>query len=278
MEILVKLFKENNIHLYPIGDVHIGDKSFGKESKRKLFGYINWIKRNPNAYVILMGDIVNCATLGSPSSPFSQDMDLKDQIKTAVRYFEPIKDKIIGAIDGNHEQRLEKYAGYSPTISICERLSVRYLQSSAIIIFRMGVRKTMVGDKSWGSRASFAGYFHHSTGGGSSVGGKMNRAEKLTDLVADCDFYCAAHNHQLAVAHRIIHTVDRTYSRVEELRQMLINTGGYLEWSGGYAESKQLPPVKIGSPRVNLILKYTKIKDELGKRHEVVKKDIHVSI
>jgi len=279
MEIITKSFTSNSIHLYPIGDIHIGDKCFGKEGGAKLDGYIKWIKKTPTAYVVLMGDLVNCATLNSPSSPFAQDMDLTDQIKTAVGYFEPIKDKILGAIDGNHEQRLSRYAGYSPTISICERLGIKYLQSSAVIIFRLGCygKKIKGNQTSARPRTSFAGYFHHTTGGGSTVGGRMNRAEKLTDIVADADFYCSGHNHQLAVAHRIIHVLDRTHARVEQLRQMTVNCGGYLEWDESYAEQKQLPPLKIGSPRINLFIKRKHRADKYANELDVVK-DIHVSI
>lgn len=277
MEILTKHFFSNSISIYPIGDIHIGDKCFGKESKHKLFGYIHWIKHNPTAYAILMGDIVNCATINSPSSPFQQDMDLKDQIATAVKYFEPIKDKIIGALDGNHEQRLSRYAGYSPTISICERLQIKYLESSAVVIFRLGcLKKILPSNRSTHRpRASFAGYFHHTTGGGATPGGKINRVEKLTDVVADCDFYCGAHNHGLGVMPRDIYIVDRVNSREERLRQMLIDCGGYLEWRGSYAEQKQLSPLKIGSPRINLFLK-RKSRAEFGGVDVI--KDIHVSI
>jgi len=279
MQVITRYFQSNSISVYPLGDIHIGDKCFGAESKHKLEGYIRWIKNNPNAYAVLMGDIVNCATINSPSSPWQQDMDLTDQIKAAVRYFEPIKGKILGAIDGNHEQRLSKYAGYSPTISICERLGIPFLEHSAVIIFRLGCcKKGFVSNPTTSKpRASFVGYFHHTTGGGGTIGGKINRVALLTSIVADADFYCGAHNHQLAVAHRIIEVIDRTYSRAETLRQLLVDCGGYLEWHGSYAEQKQLSPLKIGSPRINLFIKRKRRGDP--KAHILdVQKDIHVSI
>jgi hypothetical protein len=274
MEIITKCFKDSSIHLYAIGDCHIGDKCFGKESRRKLQGYIKWIKETPNAYAVLMGDIVNCATMTSPSSPFAQDMTLAEQIAKAVYYFDPIKDKILGAIDGNHEQRLSRFSGFSPTISICERLGIHYLQASAVIIFRLGCRPTKEASSS-GSRASFAGYFHHTTGGGATVGGKLNRVEKLTGIVADADFYCGSHNHLLAASHHTIKVIDRTLSRVENLRQILVDCGGFLEWDGSYAEEKELGILKIGSPRINMFIKRRHRKGDAD--NETVK-DIHVSI
>jgi len=280
MEILTKYFTESSIHLYPIGDIHIGDKCFGKESRRKLHGYINWIRATPNAYAVLTGDILNVATKDSTTSPFAQDMDLEDQINAAVGYFDPIKHKVLGAIDGNHEQRLSRYCGYSPTISICERLNIPYLKSSAVIVFRLGChnslnQKNKLSNK---SRASFVGYFHHTTGGGGTIGGKINRVAKLREIVADADFYCGSHNHALAVSPNDVRIVDRVFGKIETLRQMLVDCGGYLEWNNSYAEDKQMAPLKIGSPRINLFIKRKKFKNELGKYEEEVIKDIHVSI
>lgn len=241
MEILTKCFTENSIHLYPIGDIHIGDKCFGRESRRKLQGYINWIRATPNAYAVLMGDLVNVATLTSPSSPFDQNMTLDDQIKTVVGYFEPIKHKILGAIEGNHEQRLGRYVGYSPTISICERLGIKYLNDSAVIIFRLGCRPKQFksNPSSRGCRGSFVGYFHHSVGGGATIGGKMNRVEKLTSLVADCDFYCVA-------ANTMIKTIDG-YFPIKDIRigdMVLTKEGTYKKVSKVFSRKADTISIK----------------------------------
>ena len=267
----------NEVYLYPLGDIHIGDNGFGKVSEEKLKGYIDWIKNTPNAFAFLMGDLVNCATLGSPSSPFQQNLDLAGQIKKVVELFEPIKDKIVGAIDGNHESRLIKYSGYSPTISICERLGgVSYFGPSGIIIFRLGCRN----GKS--PRHSFTGYFHHTTGGGRTVGAKMNRVDMLRDIIPNADFYCGGHNHQLGVIHNVTHVVNQTTGKMDVIKQMIIDCGGYLEWNDSYAESMMLRPLKIGSPRVHMMLhRNNKSKTIRGKKksfEEVVTKDLHVSI
>jgi hypothetical protein len=258
----------NEVFLIPMGDLHIGDKSFNSESERKLQGYIDWVKEKPNAFVFLMGDILNDATVDSASSPFQQNMDLKEQIDYATKLFRPIKHKIIGAISGNHEQRLEKYSGYNPTIALCDRLGIFYYGYDGIVIFRLGCHNGKCKDKS--PRASFVGYFHHTTGGGATVGGKMNRVEKLRDVIVDADFYCGAHNHMLGCVHSGIFRINETTEQVEFIRQMLIDCGGYLNYDGSYANMKMLPPVKLGSPKIRMLIKRSG-KDE-------VKKDIHVSL
>ena len=214
-------------------------------------GYIKHIQSNPNAYCFLMGDLINCANIGSKSSVFKQDMDLNDQIKECVKLLNPIKHKILGAITGNHEQRLEHYTGYNTTISICDKLGIHYFGYSGLVIFRLGCHS----GKGKNPRGSFTGYFHHTTGGGGTIGGKINRPSKLREVVTNCDFYCGAHNHLLSCAHTIIKKVNETTEVIEDLRQMVVTTGGYLQFDNSYVEEKMLPPLKIGSPRIHIFVK-----------------------
>jgi len=272
MDVKAFKFNQNDIYLVPIGDIHLGDRAFTHESRMKLEGYVKWIRDTPNAYAFLMGDLINCATLNSPSNPFDEEIpNVNKQIDQVVQILTPIKSKILGAITGNHEERLEKYSGYNPTCSICQGLGVYYFKSSGIVVFRLGCRKS---GKSRGKhpRASFIGYFHHTTGGGSTIGGKLNRSAKLREVVSNCDFYCGGHNHSLTCSHNVIFKVNETTERVDHFRQMIVTTGGYLDYPDSYAEAKMLPPLKVGSPRIHLFLKW-----ENANKNEV-KKDIHVSL
>lgn len=263
-----------DIYLLPIGDCHIGDKAFNKESEIKLKGYIKWVKETKNARVFLMGDILNCATRVSKTSPFEQNMTLKEQIDYATRLFNPIKDKILGAIDGNHELRLSDYSGYSPTITLCERLNIPYFGDSAVLLFGLGCRKKSVKSP----RATFCGYFHHTTGGGSTIGSKINAPDKLRNIVCNGDFYCGSHNHMLGCVHSMVYKINESSGSIEELRQMIVDCGGYLNYSDSYAEAKMLQPLRIGSPRIHLFIKNIKKRDKGKMILDCIKKDIHVSV
>ena len=245
-------FKNNDIYIVPMGDLHIGDRCFTKRSEALVQEKIDWVKHTPNAYIFLMGDLINCATLSSPSNPLKQDMDLGNQIRKCVSLFRGVADKILGAIDGNHELRLDRFSGYSPTISICEQLGIHYFKNSAAVLFRLGCKKTNRRGELNSPRATFSGYFHHSTGGGSTPGGRLNRADKLRSIVTNVDFYCAAHNHSLSTANNIIFRVNETTEKIEEIRQAILTTGGFLEYSESYAEEKMLTPLKMGCPIIHL--------------------------
>ena len=254
---------EDTAYLIVLGDLHIGDKCFTKNSQKKLKGYIDWVKERPNARVFLNGDLLNCATRTSKSNPLEQNLTLQDQEKKVIDYLFPIKSQIIGAIDGNHEQRILEFAGYSPTYSVCRELNIPYLGASAVVKFMVGTR-----DKGKGRTnisQSYIGYFHHTTGGGNSAGGKLNRVDKLRLLFGNADFYCGSHNHMLGVAVTEIPCCDKWGKRIYILRQFIIDCGGFLEWNNSYAERRQLPPMRIGAPRIRLD----------GSKHS---KDIHVSL
>ena len=260
--------KFNDVYIYAIGDIHLGDRNFTKASEEKLKGYIEFIKKTPNAYCILQGDLLNVATRASKTSPFDQNLDLKEQIDKAVELFKPIKNKILGAVDGNHENRISDFTGYSPTISVCDRLGIDYMKDSAIYIIRMSCHS-----KRDIPRTSFTVYSTHGCGGGKSVGSKMNRVDGMRAIVSNCDVYASGHTHMLGCIPTITQVVNTSTGKVEMMRQMLVDTGSFLDWNESYAERMQLQPSKLGSPRIHLIVE-RKTVDGVEETH----RDVHVSL
>lgn len=243
---LVKLkISSDRAHVVPISDLHIGDRAFNEESIKILKQNIEWIRRKKHARVFLVGDILNCGTKESPTSLFDQKLDLDRQIEFAVELFKPIKKKIIGAIDGNHEQRLTRFAGFSPTKTLCSELGTVYCGNSAVVLLKLGKKE----------KHNFILFFHHTSGGGTSVGSKINRIEKLRNLCLNADIFVGSHNHMVAVIPLIVNEIDKRMQVVREKKQFLVDSGSYLTWDGTYAEAKMMPPMKIGSPRILLLVK-----------------------
>lgn len=55
----VELPREYNyIEIYPIGDIHIGDRL---QDRNRLRQWIMEVKKKPNRYIIMNGDIINNA-------------------------------------------------------------------------------------------------------------------------------------------------------------------------------------------------------------------------
>lgn len=234
-------------YILPMGDIHIGDKFV---DYKLLESNIEWVKNEPNARVILMGDIFNLATRISKSSPFEQSLGLDEQIEKGIKLFTPIKEKILGAISGNHECRLEDFCRLNPLVPFCMALHIPYLGYSSVVSLVVG-------------RIAYTAYVHHTTGGGKTPGSKINRVNALRSLVCNCDMYLGGHNHSLGVMPVTTRIVDTIHKSVVAKRQLLIDCGSYLEWDDNYAERMALEPTKLGSPRIRL---------------NGVKRDIHCSV
>ena len=263
--------KDKEAFVLPLGDLHIGDKGFTHKSRAKLQEKIDFVKSHKNAYVIGMGDLINCATRASKSSPFEQDMNLEEQIESAVNLFKPIKDKIIGLINGNHENRLTDFIGYSPTISICDRLGVKYLGDSAVIQVGVGVHK--LGIKREEPALTYVIYMHHTSGGGSTLGGKINRTEKLSQVVVNADLFFGGHSHNIGVNLEDYYIVDTNSKTISQQTRYIVDCGGYLEYRG-YVERGQMQPLPIGSPVV--WLKGTRSGDYTQAQNKQIKVDVNI--
>ncbi len=234
-------------YLIPIGDLHLGSTSFSAKGLKLLMGYLDWVKERPNARIFLMGDIFDVATRASATSPFESS---STEYNRAVDLFAPYAKKIVGAIRGNHCQRLLNYSGYDPMEQFAKILKIPYMGLSTVL--RLTVRQQ-----------AYYGYMHHSTGGGGSLGSALNRAVKLQDIVQGVDFYCIGHNHQLVNGSRVVYAPNQEGTAIEERRLWYIDCGSFLDYPESYAEMMMLSPGKLGSPRIRLD----------GK-----KRDIHVSM
>ena len=238
---------ESTAYLIPIGDIHIGDKAFKKEGRSKLLGYLNWVKERPNARIFLNGDIFNCASRVSKTSPFDvEHPENSSEFEQAVELFEPYKKQIIGAVDGNHEARLIDMFDASMLQVLCIHLGIQYCKWSAVV--RLKVGKTERARGPW--KQNYWLYFHHTTGGGGTIGGKLNRVVKLNDIIEGMDVFFGSHNHQLAVAPQDIYAPSCNAHNVIKRRVWYVDCGSYLEWNDSYAEKGMMAPAKLGSPRV----------------------------
>lgn len=247
----------NKVYLLPIGDLHLG----ANIDFKKFEGYIDWAKKN-NAYIFLMGDLFDVATLRSPTLPWEQKMSLNDAMKLLIKTLMPVQKQIVGAVTGNHEERLIKYANFDPTEMLCEMLGIEYAKYSAVIRFRTGTSRTR---NTVRPRIDYVFYAHHGKGGGSTPGQKINRAKKLSEIFVGADAYLVGHNHGKGVAEespaRLVRTPSgKTY--IEYKRVQFIDCGSFVIYNDSYEEKDGYPPGDTGCPRI---------------RMDGVRKDLHIS-
>jgi len=241
----------------PIGDLHLG----ADVDIDKFQGYIDWAKQN-KAYIFLMGDLFDTATLTSPTEVWGQKMTLNNAIKLLKNILEPVQNQIIGAITGNHEKRLIRFANFDPIASLCDILNIEYAKYSAVLRFRVGMHR--IKDIPH-PNIEYVFYAHHSKGGGSTIGGKINRAKKLADIFEGADAYLIGHNHGKGVMEDSLARLSkngRGEAHIEFRRVQYVDCGSFLIYDDSYAEEGMLPPSDTGCARIRMD----------GRR-----KDLHIS-
>ena len=141
LDVIVKQFPESwpKLRLYALGDCHVGAETFNETALKKK---IQIIKDDPYGVVTLCGDLGDFGLRGSVTNPLRATMQPADQVDYIYELFEPIKDKIVSAVPGNHEARLVKETGIDPLLTLCCRWGCQdvYRENAAILKLLFGQR------------------------------------------------------------------------------------------------------------------------------------------
>lgn len=241
----IELLKEyETIEIYPVGDLHIGDRL---HDNKRLNELIKEIKEKPNRYVILNGDIINNAVRKGISDIYTEELNPNEQIDRTVETFKPIKDRILCITEGNHENRSYKESGILIMYQVAQRLGIveRYSEGAYLLFVAFGknqgrdTRKTV-----------YSIYGKHGAGGGRKVGAKAIRLFEMAEVI-DADIFIHSHTHVPMVLRKVFNRVDYRNRKVTEVEQLFINTNAFLTF-GGYGEEKGFTPTSTKYPKIIL--------------------------
>lgn len=233
------------IEVHPMADLHIGDPN----SDFKLIqARIEYIKNTPNAYCILNGDLMDTAVSASVGDTYGAVIQPMEQLKMCVKIFEPIKDKILAVLPGNHEHRVYKADGLDMTEVMCSQLGIpeKYSPTTALVFVRFGKDNR----KNHGRPFLYTIYATHGAGGGRKEGGKVNRLADLASIV-DADIYIHAHTHLPLVFKNSFYRVSGSNSSVSLVDKLFVNTAAALNY-GGYGDTQGYKPASKDSPVIYL--------------------------
>ena len=230
------------------GDWHLGAREFDRPRLVRMLNYC----LDKKIYVFLMGDLIESGLRTSVgASVYRQTFNPQKQMEEVIDLLTPLANKklLLGALEGNHELRIEKEAGLSVTKIICRLLGIPYLRTACWNLW-------YVGDK------SYKIYTLHGSSGSRFVYTKLKALVDISHSF-DADLLAMAHVHELAETSQIVQYVDRTRKMVLERKKYLILTGSYLKYEESYVQERGYPISKLGSPKVKF----------WGKG----KKDMHIS-
>lgn len=240
-------------------DLHIGSKKCDFDLIQKR---VERVRDNPNVFAILGGDIINNSTRDSVGDIYEEPLNPEEQIKTAVRIFQPIKDKIICYVNGNHERRTYKQCGVDIGSKIAVMLGVdeRYDYTACLLFLTYG---HVINDKRGGHRQRTTDWKHLVTiyvthGDGASgrlIGSKANSLSRRGQII-DADIIVTGHTHAPLSFRESSLRINRQAKTVSKVEQLFVNASAALGYEE-YAELIGLRPSSTASPRLLLGDTYT---------------------
>lgn len=233
------------IEIHPMADLHIGDSM---SDFKLIMERIEHIKNTPNAYCILDGDLMDTAVCSSIGDTYGANLQPMEQLRQCVKIFEPIKDKILAVLPGNHENRVYKSDGLDITEIMCSQLGIpeKYSPTTALLFIRFGKQGTHGHNRPF----LYTAYVTHGAGGGRKEGGKANRLADLACIV-DADIYIHAHTHLPLIFKESFFRPSTVNSSVALVDKLFVNTSAALNY-GGYGDKAGFKPASKAAPVIYL--------------------------
>lgn len=244
------------IHLYPLGDIHLGAAACDIDDFRRT---VKQIAADPNAYWLGMGDYGDLIMPSDPRWAFTGHdwkrlgftngrptvSDLGVQHRDLIeRELAPIAPKCLGLLYGNHEDAFAKHYFIDVARYLADRFKVPMLGYTALIRLEIEIKR---GQKDHGQIWPVTIFAEHGATGGGSDGNAVNSLQKRA-VEFGADIYLKGHVHKYGISQRTelswgpkaMVTRDRVF--------MLTGTylKGYSEFEVTYGERKGYAPSELG--------------------------------
>lgn len=226
------------INILLLGDTHTGHPNYQEVIVNDA---IEEIKSRKNGRIFFMGDLTEIALTNSYGSTYEQVMTPEEQVDYWVVKIKPILDIVVGAVAGNHNQRIVRAVGMNPLRLIFKILQApeKFLGYSAVV--KWAFNKGCIHSRHWhGSTTSKrAGYI-------------LKKIKEMRNNV-EVDIACMGHTHRLLTDDTEIKRVpDARNMKMRKKRYLAINTGSALSWESGYAEMKDYDETILGFPIIKM--------------------------
>ncbi len=224
------------LKVIPLSDIHIGAKGFQAKRFDDLLDYI----ASEPVLCYLNGDTMEIALPDSPSGVFEQTMNPNEQGKYLREKLKKIKDKILFAQPGNHEQRMIKRTSYDPLEWVLLSLDDGYTRNR---YFSYPIYATI---EYCGHKFNF--FVQHGSSGSATPGGKINAASKPMKFIKDVNFMLMGHVHSSSQAPQTKFEIKMEGGKmmVREYLVYVIVSPAFYEYFKSYAAIKGYPPPSTG--------------------------------
>ena len=232
----------DDITIYPVADVHLGAL---EHCEAEWQSFLSKVKTD-NSYLILAGDLLNNGVRSAGfANPFDEVMRPRDAKRRMAEYLEPIKDRILCVVTGNHERRTYRDDDQDLTYDICSKLDIEHLyrENIAFMCVSVGVRP-----KEQRPTNTYTFAVTHGSGGGIYTGAAVNRNERFGNVIDGLDCFVAGHVHKGFVSKPSKIVIDGRNKQVCMKHYVVVSCVSWLNF-GGYAAQKMLLPAQVCDPQ-----------------------------
>jgi len=232
------------IKLFPLSDLHVGDKTFDKKMFRD---FVKMVAVTPEYYSVLVGDLLNNAIINSVSNCYNEEMPPREQLKWVREELLPMKHKILGIVSGNHEYRSKKNTDTHLTEELAEYLGLAHLYREDELAI-----KITFGHSTSGNSQVYIIYMTHGSGGGKRPGSGVNNTEMLTMSVENADIYIVGHGHKRWAYKNSPRRIDYIHEKVKQIEKLFVMSSHWSEFFSGYAARGMFTPSSKGSVPITM--------------------------
>lgn len=245
MRVITKTYPKDTeyITLYPISDVHWGAAEC---MEREFCAYLKKIEADPTAAVLLAGDLLNNGVKSSKTDVYKEKYPPDVQKEMMIDLLEPIKDKIVAGVAGNHEYRTTKESCQDVMKDIFWALQIkdRY-EPDAVFV------KISVGEKQNRKPATYMLYITHGNGGGAALGSGVSKQDNYQIAIEGVDISISGHTHKPAKVPSARLVFDSRNNNIVRSNTLIFVCTAWLDY-GGYPVRGQMRPTAFYPDTIRL--------------------------
>ena len=255
MEVIEKTIdykvNDGDFRIYPLGDLHVGTKHCTESNLQKT---IVEIRDDSQAIWIGLGDYGEFITPNdkrwdskSIAEWLKDEQDNIAEIQTdhLQNLLEPIANKCIGLIEGNHEDSIRRFLHVDVQKNLCKRLDLPNLGYSAWVRLRFARENS-------NERHIYKCVFSHGSGWAITPGAKMARLQRFMNAF-DARIYGMGHMHDI-ITHTVPYLELSDSNIIRQRERVGAVTGCWFKTytqgvAASYGEKKNYPPTSLGCPK-----------------------------
>lgn len=241
-DVIIHRLPGRTIRVWAVADVHIGSRECDLE------GFSHFLRHlGEDDYIVLCGDIINNGIKDSLTNVYEETMPPSCQIEKAVELLTPVKDKILGAVGGNHCARSRRSVDLDPMYSIMLMLQIGHLYRTNFAMLRIILANG-------NTKSRYALMLIH--------GKTENKKRQFAYAVEGVDAIISGHTHN-GIVEKPARLVFTSRNNVVVKPLVSLTATSWLSY-GGYAAAALYRPAATSCPQC-LELEYTASNDREGR-------------